>query len=47
MVLDELIYDPSTGNGSMVVDMVEGAFSFISGEVAKLVQMLCNLKLQL
>ena len=35
MVLDELIYDPSTGNGSMVVDMVEGAFSFISGEVAK------------
>ena len=35
MVLDELIYDPSTGNGSMAVDMVEGAFSFISGEIAK------------
>ena len=35
MVLDELVYDPSTGNGSMTVDMLEGAFSFISGEVAK------------
>ncbi len=35
MVLDELVYDPSTGNGSMAVDMVEGAFSFVSGEIAK------------
>ena len=35
MVLDELVYDPSTGSGSMTVDMLEGAFSFISGEVAK------------
>lgn len=35
MVLDELVYDPTTGNGSMAVDMVEGAFSFISGEIAK------------
>ena len=35
MVLDELVYDPSTGNGNMTVDMLEGAFSFISGEVAK------------
>ena len=35
MVLDELIYDPETGNGSMAVNMVEGAFSFISGEIAK------------
>jgi len=35
MVLDELIFDPTTGNGSMAVDMVEGAFSFISGEIAK------------
>ena len=33
--LDELVFDPTTGNGTMVVDMVEGAFSFISGEVAK------------
>ena len=29
MVLDELVYDPSTGTGSMAVDMVEGAFSFV------------------
>ena len=35
MVLDELVYDPATGNGSMAVNMVEGAFSFISGEIAK------------
>ena len=35
MVLDELVYDPSTGTGSMAVDMVEGAFSFVSGEIAK------------
>ncbi len=35
MILDELIYDATTGSGSMVVNMVEGAFSFISGEIAK------------
>ena len=40
MVLDELVYDPSTGNGSMAVDMVEGAFSFVSGELLKLGLML-------
>ena len=35
MVLDELVYDPATGTGSMGIDMVEGAFSFISGEIAE------------
>ena len=35
MVLDELVYDPSTGDGSMAIDMLEGAFSFVSGEIAK------------
>ena len=35
MVLDELVYDPATGTGSMGINMVEGAFSFISGEIAK------------
>ena len=35
MILDELVYDATTGSGSMVVNMVEGAFSFISGEIAK------------
>ena len=35
MVLDELVYDPASGTGSMGINMVEGAFSFISGEIAK------------
>ena len=35
MVLDELVYNPETGDGNLAVDMVEGAFSFISGEIAK------------
>ena len=35
MILDELVYDAATASGSMVVNMVEGAFSFISGEIAK------------
>ena len=35
MVLDELVYDAATGTGSMAVDMLEGAFSFVSGEIAK------------
>lgn len=35
MVLDELVFDPNTGSGSMAVDMLEGAFSFVSGEIAK------------
>ena len=35
MILDELVFNPSSGEGSMAIDMVEGAFSFISGEIAK------------
>ena len=35
MVLDELIYDSDSGTGSMAFDMVKGAFSFVSGEIAK------------
>ncbi len=35
MILDELVFDAATATGSMVVNMVEGAFSFISGEIAK------------
>ena len=35
MVLDELVYDSATGTGNMAVDMLEGAFSFVSGEIAK------------
>ena len=36
MVLDELVYDAASGTGSMAVDMLEGAFSFVSGEIAKI-----------
>ncbi len=35
MLLDELVYNPENGDGNMTIDMVEGAFSFISGEIAK------------
>ncbi|MBH43513.1 MAG: hypothetical protein CMP25_01850, partial [Rickettsiales bacterium] len=35
MVLDELVYDPATGAGDFAVDMLEGAFSFVSGEIAE------------
>ena len=34
MVLDELIYDPATGDGSSVFSVIEGGFSFVSGEIA-------------
>ena len=36
MVLDEMIYDPGAGEGSFKVSLVQGAFSFISGNVAKI-----------
>ena len=36
MVLDELIYDSSNGTGSMNLSMLEGVFSFTSGEIAKI-----------
>ena len=36
MVLDELIYDSSNGIGSMNLSMLEGVFSFTSGEIAKI-----------
>ena len=35
LVLDELVFDAASGNGSLAVDMLEGAFSFVSGEIAK------------
>ena len=35
MVLDELVFDPTSGEGNMAIDIVEGAFSFVSGEIAK------------
>ena len=35
MVLDEMIYDPGTGEGSSAFTVVQGVFSFVSGSIAK------------
>ncbi|MBL28017.1 MAG: hypothetical protein CMM50_10775, partial [Rhodospirillaceae bacterium] len=34
MVLDELIYDPDSGDGSAQFSVLQGVFAFVSGEVA-------------
>ena len=34
MVLDELIYDPDSGQGSSLFSVIEGTFIFVSGEIA-------------
>ncbi|MFP6740804.1 MAG: FecR domain-containing protein [Alphaproteobacteria bacterium] len=34
MVIDELIYDPATGDGSMSLAVIQGAFVFLTGEIA-------------
>ena len=34
MVLDELIFDPLTGDGRSAFSVVQGVFSFVSGEIA-------------
>ncbi|MBT4039595.1 MAG: hypothetical protein HOC63_01340 [Rhodospirillales bacterium] len=35
MVLDEMIYDPGTQDGSVSLSVLEGVFTFVSGQVAK------------
>ncbi|MEK7820004.1 MAG: FecR domain-containing protein, partial [Pseudomonadota bacterium] len=35
MVLDEMIYDPSNQTGSVQMSVVQGVFTFVSGQVAK------------
>ena len=35
MVLDEMVYDPGTAEGSMNFSVVKGVFTFVSGQVAK------------
>ncbi len=35
MVLDEMIYDPSTQQGSVSMTALQGVFTFVSGQVAK------------
>ena len=35
MVLDEMVYDPGTQEGSVSVSVLEGVFTFVSGQIAK------------
>ena len=35
MVLDEMIYDPGVQEGSLSLSVVQGIFTFVSGEIAK------------
>jgi len=35
MTLDEMIYDPGSQEGSMSVNLLQGAFTFVSGQIAK------------
>ncbi len=35
MVLDEMVYDPATQEGSVSLSVLEGVFTFVSGQVAK------------
>src|SRR5690606_33254715 len=35
MVLDEMIYDPASQEGSLSLSVVEGIFTFVSGQIAK------------
>lgn len=35
MVLDEMIYDPATEDGSVSLSVLQGVFTFVSGQVAK------------
>ena len=35
MVMDEMVYDPGSGDGSIAVSVLQGVFTFVSGEIAK------------
>jgi Ca2+-binding RTX toxin-like protein len=35
MVLDQMVYDPGTGTGKSAFSLVQGSFSFVSGQIAK------------
>ena len=35
MVLDEMVYDPGAQDGSVGISVVQGVFTFVSGEIAK------------
>ncbi len=35
MVLDQMVFDPSSGTGKSAFSLVQGTFSFVSGQIAK------------
>jgi hypothetical protein len=35
MVIDEMVYDPATQEGAFSANLVQGVFTFVSGEIAK------------
>ena len=35
MVIDEMVYDPGTQTGTSVINIAEGVFTFVSGQIAK------------
>lgn len=35
MILDEMVYDPDSGEGSFSTSLTSGVFSFVSGQIAK------------
>jgi len=35
LVIDEMVYDPAGESGAMALSVVEGVFSFVSGQIAK------------
>ncbi len=35
MILDEMVYDPDSGEGNFSTSLVSGVFSFVSGQIAK------------
>ena len=35
LVIDQLVYSPAGGDSSMALNLVQGAFSFVSGQIAK------------
>ncbi|TAN49244.1 MAG: hypothetical protein EPN26_11580 [Rhodospirillales bacterium] len=35
MVLDQMVYDPSSGSGKSAFSLVQGTFSFVSGQISK------------
>lgn len=44
MSMDEMVFDPATQEGALTVSMLKGAYSFVSGQIAKSAPMAMNIK---